>query len=593
MKIRKHIWLMAVPAAMLAGCYDYDAYVVVTNDPVNVELAYAFTSPNTGKITRQASEVITSSETNPRRPQSMRFIPLINDMPDIIDASWVEPTLKPGAASNPTSLLYRTRFCELSPDVNGFLVYGNVGDLSPTTAIHPKMYNGSLIETFPETITTVNDVQENIKFSLDPIYKSTDYSETNGIPAGAQALATSLTTIATTSGFNTSNDETIKSFFNEFTNEGKHIPGSAASVRKWIENFISKIPENPGELLAAVKAEATNQLSNPNIASLTYPRDINLPDGAAVLRWIKNTNTDQYEFEPQLNTTTSDNINSIARFAYPAPLYYFIASDIKTSEESVDFATIYSEVETTENKTAWAQVLENQKFNKTSVTINTRAVALTRPVQFAVAQLKVKIKAYTANLPDAATPTPNNIPATGENFPLKGIVVCDQRPVNYRFEPKEVEQGSVSDAEVLFIYDNQVKGDCYLTTQSEGVWAEGCNTMVLQSLKDEDVHIILEFENNSNQAFTCLDGTVYPGTRFYMVGVVDASLYRTNDPNVNSENNKQVFTKDYITTVNMTVSSLARAYNVPPNLLSPNLEIGVETTPEWEGATPTVIRLDN
>jgi len=70
-------------------------------------------------------------------------------------------------------------------------------------------------------------------------------------------------------------------------------------------------------------------------------------------------------------------------------------------------------------------------------------------------------------------------------------------------------------------------------------------------------------------------------------------LYRTNDPNANSENNKQVFTKDYITTVNMTVSSLARAYNVPPNLLSPNLEIGVETTPEWEGATPTVIRLDN
>jgi hypothetical protein len=580
---------MAVPAAMLAGCYDYDAYEVVTNEPVNVELAYAFTSPNTGNLTRQASEVITSSETNPRRPQSMRFIPLINDMPDIIDASWVEPTLKPGAASNPTSLLYRTRFCELSPDVNGFLVYGNVGDLSPTTAIHPKMYNGSLIETFPETITTVNDVQEGISFNLDPIYKSTDYTENNGVPTGAKTLATSLTAIATTSDFHTSTDETIKGFFDKFTNEGKHIPGSAASVKKWIENFRTSISShlNQSSILEAVNTEAGNQLSA--IASSTYPRDINLPDGAAVLRWDKKVN----RFEPQLNTTTIDNINSIARFAYPAPLYYFIASDIKTSEESVDFATLYSEVATDENKTAWTKVLENQKFNKTSVTTNTRAVALTRPVQFAVAQLKVKIKAYTDNLPDAATPTPNNIPATGENFPLKGIVVCDQRPVNYRFEPQEVEQGAVSDAKVLFIYDNQVKDGCYLTTQSEGVWAEGCNTMVLQSLKDENVHIILEFENNSNQSFTCLDGIVYPGTRFYMVGVVDASLYRTNDPNANSENNKQVFTKDYITTVNMTVSSLARAYNVPPNLLSPNLEIGVETTPEWEGATPTVIRLDN
>jgi hypothetical protein len=77
-----------------------------------------------------------------------------------------------------------------------------------------------------------------------------------------------------------------------------------------------------------------------------------------------------------------------------------------------------------------------------------------------------------------------------------------------------------------------------------------------------------------------------------MIGRVEASQFRFPDPNVNDENRGQVFTKDYITTVNMTVSSLAKAYNVPPNLLSPNLEIGVETTPQWEGATPTVIRFE-
>ena len=204
----------------------------------------------------------------------------------------------------------------------------------------------------------------------------------------------------------------------------------------------------------------------------------------------------------------------------------------------------------------------------------------------------MKIKAYANSLPDGASPTPNNIAVSGTNFPLKGIVVCDQRPVGYRFLPKEVEQGTVSDADVLFIYDNQVKTDCYLRTQEEGVWAEACNTLVLQSLKDEDVNIILEFENNSGSSFTCIDGMVYPGTRFYLIGRVEASLYNSPDPNVHDENKGQVFTKDYITTVNMTVSSLARAYNVPPNLLSPNLEIGVETTPQWDGATPTVIRLE-
>ena len=82
------------------------------------------------------------------------------------------------------------------------------------------------------------------------------------------------------------------------------------------------------------------------------------------------------------------------------------------------------------------------------------------------------------------------------------------------------------------------------------------------------------------------------GEFIYLIGKVEASLYNSSDPNVHSENKDQVFTKDYITTVNMTVSSLARAYNVPPNLLSNNLEIGVETTPQWEAATPTIIRLE-
>lgn len=583
MKISKTIWLIVVSAAMFAGCYDYDAYEVVSDDPVSVELAYAFSSPTSNNTTRQANEVVTSETTNPRHPESLRIIPLVNNAPGKGILRWEETVSK----NNPRSRFYYYRYCDLPINTNGFLIYGNVEDLTPTTAIHPKMYNGSLIETFPQTITTVNDVQEDISFNLDPIYKSTDYTATNGIPAGAQALADCLTAIATKENFHTSTDATIKGFFDKFTNEGKHIPGSAASVRKWIEIFISSIPNNSSGLLGVVKAEAEAQLSA--IASLTYPRDINLPDGAAVLRWIDVDENKAHvnRFEPQINTTTIDNINSIARFAYPAPLYYFIASSIMTSEEKVDFETIYSDAGTT----AWSQVLQNEKFNRTTVSANTRAVALTNPVQYAVAQLKVKIKASASTLKDAENNDVTVIEGS-TNFPLKGIIVCDQRPVNYRFEPKEVEQGTVSDAEVLFIYDNQVKEGCYLRTQTEGTWAEGCNTLVLQSLKNEDVNIILEFENNSGQSFTCIDGIVYPGTRFYMIGRVEASVFVHNEYAI-SKNNEQVFTKDFITTVNMTVSSLARAYNVPPNLLSPNLEIGVETTPQWEGATPTVIRLDN
>lgn len=576
MKRRVEIWLFVAAAAMLTGCRDYEADALI-GAPVQVELAYTFSSSAAGNQTRQSDLVVTSDDTNPRMPQYMRLIPLINNNPVFADISWNDPVDK----DNPRSRFYHSRYCNLALGVNGFLVYGNVVKLSPTDGISTNMYNGSLIEKFPSVFNDITDIQEGISFELDPIYKSTDYS--NGIPAGAQALADCLTAIATKNDFNNSMDGTVKGFFNLFTNDGKHIPGSAVNVRKWIETFRTSIssnlnPSNPS-ILDAVNTEAGDQLTA--IASLTYPRDIHLPDGAAVLRWNTNTN----KFEPQINTTTMENINSIARFAYPAPLYYYVASAIRTSEEKVDFQTIYND----EATTAWSKVLEDTKFNKTSVSANTKAVALTNPVQYAVAQLKVKIKAYTSTLKDAAN---QDVSVTSTQFPLKGIIVCDQRPVDYKFVPKEVEQGAVSDAEVLFIYDNQVKTNCYLNPQSDGTWAEGCNTLVLQSLKGEDVNIILEFENNSGSQFTCIDGIVYPDTRFYLIGRVEASTYNYPDPNAHDENNSQVFTKDYITTVNMTVNSLAKAYNVPPNLLSPNLEIGVETTPQWEGVTPTVIRLE-
>ena len=209
------------------------------------------------------------------------------------------------------------------------------------------------------------------------------------------------------------------------------------------------------------------------------------------------------------------------------------------------------------------------------MTSKSKSIALTAPVQYAVAQLQVKVKAASATLKDAAN---KDVTVGTENFPIKGIIICGQRPVNYLFE-----QGSNSDAEVKFIYDSQVK-DCSLTTDLK----DACSTLVLQSFSGEDVNIILELENNSGKDFKCIDGTVYNGTRFYLVGKVEAAG-GTGDDEISSG---RVFTKDYITTVNMKVSSLAKAYNVLPNLLSSNLEIGVETTPDWISVTPTVIRME-
>ena len=597
---------MTVAVMMLTGCRDYDADVVVSNEPVSVQLAYAFSTSGYSNVTRQADAIVQNNLTNPRVPEFLRLIPLAASAPRVSDFSWEDPVNK----DNPTSLFFRSRYCNLNIGVDGCLVYGRVIDkLVPANVnVSSKMYNGILDAHFPEQIKTELDVNEGIWFDHVPIYNKRD--ETSGklnIPTQAQALADCLTAITRASGWYESTDESLQNLLKKFTNEGNSLPGSAASVKKWIENLITLVNEdlaaNPSEdvktVLESIKSEAGTQNTNiGEITSSSYPRNLELPDGAAVLRWadVQENETTVKKFMPQVNATTLDNINSIDRFAYPVPLYYSLATTISTSEEKVDFETLYSTVNSTEAKTAWNQIVEDNTFNGNRVTAATKAVVLDNPVQYAVAQLQVNIKASGLSLPDAGG---NPVLLGTKVFPLTGVIVSDQRPVDFKFEQEIIEEGPHAEDNVKFIYDSYMDNSYYpddpyyyLATADDNKWTNACNTLVFESHIDEDVHIILEFENNSDKDFECIDGVVYRGTRFYLIGLVEPAHYNTEGSTVNPENNRRVFTRDYITKVNMTVSSLAKAYNVPPNLLTNNLEVGVETTPQWTAATPTSLRLE-
>ena len=89
-------------------------------------------------------------------------------------------------------------------------------------------------------------------------------------------------------------------------------------------------------------------------------------------------------------------------------------------------------------------------------------------------------------------------------------------------------------------------------------------------------------EYTGTQEFKCLNGWVYPGTRFYLVGEVKLKDGEGGD----QDSQGRVFTQDHTTTIQMTVTSLEKAYNVLPSILAKNLEIGVKTTPMWTAATP-------
>jgi len=571
--------MLSLLAFIMTGCKDTDEFNQ-NGEPVRVELACTFSSSVSSHQTRQADALVQNSDKRHPTPSSLHIIALEDEVLKISEVSWEAPVYKQGEEPMPAAYLYHSSYCDMAQGVNRCLIYGDVAD-AESGSIPSELYNGSLIKSPLNNITT-NSGLHNVSFCLKSIFDGPD------IPSDATTLAAALTDVANLTDWVSSNNNTLKNLRQNFINHGFNLPGSAASVKKWLEalasaaqsyiNNPSGLTDTETAILTTINSAAGDKVTEiGDISATSYPRNLYLPDGAAALRWVESATGG--EFKPEMQTTTLDNINTVSRFAYPAALYYFVDSEIKTSNSKVDYALEYNNVSTTAEKTAWDQILEQEFKDGSKVTGTTKAVALQSPMQYAVAQLHVTVKASNDLKDDNETDILINNGSETNYFPLTGIIVCGQRPVNYLFE-----QGSNSDAEVKFIYDSQVN-DCYLTTTE----TEACNTLVLQSFNGEDVNIILEFENSGNQTFKCVDGYVYPGTRFYLVGKVDHS-----NPSSGTDvtNNGRVFTKDYITTVNMTVTSLAKAYNVLPNLLTSNLEIGVETTPDWIAVTPTVVRME-
>lgn len=589
----RKIGLMAVAALlMLTGCSNYDEEIVTSNTPVRVELAYTFSPSAAGNQTRQSSKVVVPNTSAPRLPDNLMIVPMKEGVPQKTETTWNKPVKT--VSDRYTSLYYYSQYCDFEQGVDGCLVYGSANDVTPPTGVDSEVYNGNLIPSV--NLSTVTDQStsglNNLTFDLEAI--KNDIS----VPDAASTLAGYLTDVANSHAvgqyWKNSDNVILKNLFDNFTNYGRNLPGSAASVKALLTalNTVANsyrdesgtIGETEVAILDAIIANTTAKADAIRDVTASYPRNINLPDGAAALRWVEveEEGVKVKKFMPQMQTTTLDNINTITRFAYPASLYYFVNSGIKTSDGMVSLPTEYNKITESDTKTAWAGILENFTAGG-EVTATTKAVALTDPVQYAVAQLQVNTSYSTPSgkpantLPDAVNA---NIPVDN-NFALKGVIICGQRPVNYNFVP-----GDNSDALTKFIYDSQVKENCTLSASS----TDACTTLVLQSYEGEDVNIILEYENNSDDlTFKCIDGIVYPHTRFYLIGKVEA--LKGDDVNTD-EKTHQVFTKDYITTVNMTVTSLAKAYNVLPNLLGGGLELGVELTTKWIQAETTNVLLN-
>ena len=610
------ISLMLLLVAMLSGCASEKAETeapvppVVIDEPTEPEpisLLFACAPANTNQAMTRLAENVVQSGTDYRTITKFRFFGQTKDGSSVClsDCIVLNPVNLLDYIETPveTPLDYRYYHADkffMVEGVNACLVYAKADAAIPPTGVPVKVYNGSLVPDFPTSFISTTSTND-IRFSLESILDATEARQVGGEihesdlaewEKEAWTLANTLTAVVNDShnedlDWKTSTNSILRNLFQRFTNNGADLPGSAASVKQWmldlartanyyrtteLSAIVSALGVNEKTLLETIETVATNAAAAIPVTAMSYPRDINLPDGAAALRWVEveENSMKVNKFVPQMQTTTLDDINSVSRFVYPPELYYFVDSPIKTSPEKMNYKTYNDDHGTT----TWNAFLSLEDFSDTEVKSNTKTVIVADPLQYAVAHLTMEVKAEAASLEYGAG-NENKIDIS--KLTLKGVIIGGQRPVDYQFKPIDNSEFNVN-----FVYDSQVSSSTPLNTTGDTY-----HTLALQSYDGENINVILEFEYSDaegTEGFKCLNGYVYPGTRFYLVGEVKLDANALNETD---DYKKRVFTQDYTTTIEMTVQSLEKAYNVLPSLLSNSLEIGVMITPKWFSATPS------
>lgn len=456
---------------------------------------------------------------------------------------------------------YYVDHCYFMTGTDRMLVYGKSNPSSNDPTV-----NGVLSD-----LPTVRTKLENIHFSLSSIRNTTE------VHSDAQALADYMTAIANSEGWSTTDDVTLKSYYMDFirakSEDGGLMSGAAVNIKAFVAALKTQLAGRTDAVSTAIKANIDNKTVTIdetvyNVDDNTYPRSIGLPDGAAVIRWVKNEETGEEEFSVRTNRSAFDNINGITRYTYPAALMFFTDSPIRTSSTEVPKET-YEEASV---NTKWSDFLDAHYNTSQTVSNITKAVAVVNPLQYGVANLQLTLTGMSAVIKDANDDTVEN--ADMDHLPLCGVIIGGQHTMGYNMKP----QGEQTDVDECFIYEtNIVSGDA----------GKSINTLVLQSYDNEKVPVILEFENNTGNSFTGKDGKIYPGTRFYLIGMIDPA----DKKEAGKDYTNRVFTQDYTTTMTMSVTSLAKAYTSMPDLLAPRLEIGVQIVTNWIQVTTTNVEL--
>ena len=551
MNVRMAFILLALSALLSGGC-THSLEREGADGPYNaISLALSLRSP--GNVPEEPVTKMTAAITQDGKPfrgieqvyvipfQTASANPVVDGNARLGDRNVFiqNPTIgKTGLVANNNSHLYSIAI--LPRNMNRVLAYGKSMDDGPVSTRQEKHKYGVLTPSGLDNTSVSGD----ISFSLEPVLETADATTINQTTDNLIAALNGVVEALQASG-----DAGILAFLDVFATENEISACSYQTLYRFEQNILGALSLYSGTNSAAINTimeRVSNLQAARNAAGADFPTAYGIPEGAVGMWW------NGHRFVKLLNGV---NISLVPTplYCYPPSLWYYANSSIKTSaDKKVE--------EQYKPENSWGKILSDYTGGS-SITPATQSVAIVDQMQYGVGLVEFKMALELSA-------------AAAAGCPLTGIIIGEQRDVDFSFSPK-------SSAQSRFVYDNNVSGITLSNTASQNV-----QVLVLPTSSDESVHFALEFQNNTSSSFPCQQGTVQPGCKFYMAGEL-----KPGEGSKPAGTPASVFSSDYKTTVNVQIRNLGKAYNTVPDLRDPQLEIGVSVEMDWLQVEPGGIKL--
>lgn len=350
-----------------------------------------------------------------------------------------------------------------------------------------------------------------------------------------------------------------------------------------------------------------------------FPKNFNVPNGAATLGYTVSTNT--YVYNEAIPTYAMDGTAggsfNIFNYRYPAELCYFGNSPLRASNTPHETSAYPDGVDNWVNNASWS----SDWVNNTHVLSSSRSVAMRDNINYGTALLKTTVRYGAATLYDnnaniqhdrqGATEANQEITAAAGTFTLTGVLIGGvEETMGWNYISKAAEPGFNS-----FIYDNDLPSQAIPAYTAAGEKSTPNYTLVWdnwnpknKNTKQNIVYVALEFVNNSGKDFWGMNNLIRNGATFYITGKMDPDSGITPEPttypsgsnitwptaaapyalppyedNGSTTQGTRIFIQDYLTEANFVIgaNSLQSAIVAVPDLRSSQISLGLSVDLQW------------